>query len=150
MAQNEMKAKPALPERVRSMEGLGLAGSTSKCNTPPRTRPRPGGHVDRLKCSLPTCPPGATTTFRPSEPAARRKRRRDKHLSRSVGCFTSKLNSRVIGAAPQAASRVLQVIQQADCTSQRTPSNSSAFQFLRLALYGLLPPEAATALESGW
>ena len=25
MAQNEMKAKPALPERVRSMEGLGLA-----------------------------------------------------------------------------------------------------------------------------
>ena len=24
MAQNEMKAKPALPERVRSMEGLGL------------------------------------------------------------------------------------------------------------------------------
>ena len=23
MAQNEMKAKPALPERVRSMEGLG-------------------------------------------------------------------------------------------------------------------------------
>ena len=26
MAQNEMKAKPALPERVRSMEGLGDAG----------------------------------------------------------------------------------------------------------------------------
>ena len=25
MAQNEMKAKPALPERVRSMEGLGVA-----------------------------------------------------------------------------------------------------------------------------
>ena len=24
MAQNEMRAKPALPERVRSMEGLGL------------------------------------------------------------------------------------------------------------------------------
>ena len=24
MAQNEMKAKPAVPERVRSMEGLGL------------------------------------------------------------------------------------------------------------------------------
>ena len=24
LAQNEMKAKPALPERVRSMEGLGL------------------------------------------------------------------------------------------------------------------------------
>ena len=24
MAQNEMKAKPALPERVRSMEGLGI------------------------------------------------------------------------------------------------------------------------------
>ena len=29
MAQNEMKAKPALPERVRSMEGLGVSvGST--------------------------------------------------------------------------------------------------------------------------
>ena len=27
MAQNEMKAKPALPERVRSMEGLGIACS---------------------------------------------------------------------------------------------------------------------------
>ena len=26
MAQNEMKAKPALPERVRSMEGLGVGG----------------------------------------------------------------------------------------------------------------------------
>ena len=26
MAQNEMKAKPALPERVRSMEGLGVSG----------------------------------------------------------------------------------------------------------------------------
>ena len=25
LAQNEMKAKPALPERVRSMEGLGRA-----------------------------------------------------------------------------------------------------------------------------
>ena len=25
MAKNEMKAKPALPERVRSMEGLGVA-----------------------------------------------------------------------------------------------------------------------------
>ena len=25
MAQNEMKAKPALPERVRSMEGLGIS-----------------------------------------------------------------------------------------------------------------------------
>ena len=29
MAQNEMKAKPALPERVRSMEGLGGAGGTT-------------------------------------------------------------------------------------------------------------------------
>ena len=29
MAQNEMKAKPALPERVRSMEGLGGAGGTA-------------------------------------------------------------------------------------------------------------------------
>ena len=28
MAQNEMKAKPALPERVRSMEGLGLGGGS--------------------------------------------------------------------------------------------------------------------------
>ena len=26
MAQNEMKAKPALPERVRSMKGLGVSG----------------------------------------------------------------------------------------------------------------------------
>ena len=26
MAQNEMRAKPALPERVRSMEGLGVSG----------------------------------------------------------------------------------------------------------------------------
>ena len=25
LAQNEMKAKPALPERVRSMEGLGVS-----------------------------------------------------------------------------------------------------------------------------
>ena len=30
MAQNEMKAKPALPERVRSMEGLGLSARASK------------------------------------------------------------------------------------------------------------------------
>ena len=29
MAQNEMKANPALPERVRSMEGLGGAGGTA-------------------------------------------------------------------------------------------------------------------------
>ena len=29
MAQNEMRAKPALPERVRSMEGLGGAGGTA-------------------------------------------------------------------------------------------------------------------------
>ena len=29
MAQNEMKAKPALPERVRSMEGLGGAGGVA-------------------------------------------------------------------------------------------------------------------------
>ena len=29
MAQNEMKAKPALPERVRSMEGFGGAGGTT-------------------------------------------------------------------------------------------------------------------------
>ena len=27
MAQNEMNAKPALPERVRSMEGLGVTGT---------------------------------------------------------------------------------------------------------------------------
>ena len=27
LAQNEMRAKPALPERVRSMEGLGVAVS---------------------------------------------------------------------------------------------------------------------------
>ena len=29
MAQNEMKAKPAPPERVRSMEGLGGAGGAA-------------------------------------------------------------------------------------------------------------------------
>ena len=29
MAQNEMKAKPVLPERVRSMEGLGGAGGVA-------------------------------------------------------------------------------------------------------------------------
>ena len=29
LAQNEMKAKPALPERVRSMEGLGAGGATA-------------------------------------------------------------------------------------------------------------------------
>ena len=29
MAQNEMRAKPALPERVRSMEGLGGAGGAA-------------------------------------------------------------------------------------------------------------------------
>ena len=27
MAQNEMKTKPALPERVRSMEGLGVGAA---------------------------------------------------------------------------------------------------------------------------
>ena len=31
LAQNEMKAKPALPERVRSMEGLGVAALGRKC-----------------------------------------------------------------------------------------------------------------------
>ena len=30
MAQNEMKAKPALPERVRSMEGLGINLANAK------------------------------------------------------------------------------------------------------------------------
>jgi IS30 family transposase len=33
MGQNEMKARRAMPWRVRSTEGLGVAGSTSKCNT---------------------------------------------------------------------------------------------------------------------
>ena len=30
MAQNEMRAKPALPERVRSMEGLGVAARATR------------------------------------------------------------------------------------------------------------------------
>ena len=30
MAQNEMEAKPALPERVRSMEGLGVAARRAR------------------------------------------------------------------------------------------------------------------------
>ena len=30
MAQNEMRAKPALPERVRSMEGLGVDSPPSR------------------------------------------------------------------------------------------------------------------------
>ena len=40
MAQNEMKAKPALPERVRSMEGLGVTVHSSqiaRCYKLPRT-----------------------------------------------------------------------------------------------------------------
>ena len=32
MAQNEMKAEPALPERVRSMEGLGMARLLNEWN----------------------------------------------------------------------------------------------------------------------
>ena len=44
LAQNEMKAKPALPERVRSMEGLGVvvfrgqAPESARCLT--RANPR--------------------------------------------------------------------------------------------------------------
>ena len=34
MAQNEMRAKPALPERVRSMEGLGVAVSAGNACMP--------------------------------------------------------------------------------------------------------------------
>ena len=37
MAQNEMKAKPALPERVRSMEGLGVG-----CGGVPQSLPKSG------------------------------------------------------------------------------------------------------------
>ena len=33
MAQNEMKAMPALPERVRSMEGLGLSPRATDLDT---------------------------------------------------------------------------------------------------------------------
>ena len=38
MAQNEMKAKPALPERVRSMKGLGVAVSAGKGCMPNSSR----------------------------------------------------------------------------------------------------------------
>ena len=38
MAQNEMKAKPALPERVRSMKGLGGAGGTAALALAAETR----------------------------------------------------------------------------------------------------------------
>ena len=37
MAQNEMRAEPALPERVRSMEGLGV-----RCGGVPLTLPKKG------------------------------------------------------------------------------------------------------------
>ena len=36
MAQNEMKAKPALPERVRSMEGLGVGCGGAALTLPKR------------------------------------------------------------------------------------------------------------------
>ena len=36
MAQNEMKAKPALPERVRSMEGLGVTVCCERESQPTR------------------------------------------------------------------------------------------------------------------
>ena len=56
MAQNEMKAKPALPERVRSMEGLGRTAlhdlelvalwiaDRSECATPELEFRRSGEH----------------------------------------------------------------------------------------------------------
>ena len=42
MAQNEMRAKPALPERVRSMEGLGVAFDGQN-NCMPNFSRSPGG-----------------------------------------------------------------------------------------------------------
>ena len=36
LAQNEMKAKPALPERVRSMEGLGVGCGGAALTLPKR------------------------------------------------------------------------------------------------------------------
>ena len=49
MAQNEMKAKPALPERVRSMEGLGVVVISARWNSgePLREGEDPAPKADR-------------------------------------------------------------------------------------------------------
>ena len=49
MAQNEMKAKPALPERVRSMEGLGVAVSAGNGGMPDFSRSPRGRATEALR-----------------------------------------------------------------------------------------------------
>ena len=49
MAQNEMKAKPALPERVRSMEGLGVAVSAGNGCMPNSSRNPLGRATEALR-----------------------------------------------------------------------------------------------------
>ena len=49
MAQNEMKAKPALPERVRSMEGLGVAVSAGNGCMPNSSRSLHGRATEALR-----------------------------------------------------------------------------------------------------
>ena len=46
MAQNEMKAKPALPERVRSMEGLGVGCREEHLPMPDRREDRTQAETD--------------------------------------------------------------------------------------------------------
>ena len=56
MAQNEMKAKPAAPERVRSMEGLGVAVSAEN-GCMPNSRRSPRGRATealRIVTVIPT------------------------------------------------------------------------------------------------
>ena len=49
MAQNEMKAKPVLPERVRSMEGLGVAVSAGNGCMPDFSRSPSGRATEALR-----------------------------------------------------------------------------------------------------
>ena len=46
MAHNEMKAKPALPERVRSMEGLGVGCGEEHLPMPDRREDRTQTETD--------------------------------------------------------------------------------------------------------
>ena len=50
MAQNEMKAKPALPERVRSMEGLGVSVLRTRSRAQERrSLSRSGGALPKMR-----------------------------------------------------------------------------------------------------
>ena len=55
LAQNEMKAKPALPERVRSMEGLGVA-LDGQNNCMPNSSRSPGGRATETLRAATTAP----------------------------------------------------------------------------------------------